>query len=196
VVFFYEKGSKNQLIFKWTLLSCFCGVCISSFLSVFFVIMDLNKVMLIGRATNNLQLKMIESSNTPVVNFTVATNRKFKNKEGNIMEDAEYHRCVSYGKGAEVLGKYLTKGKRIYLEGRLRTRKWQDNTGQDRFSTEIIVDNFIFLDSRNRNEGENAGSTEDQKGSLKEDKKEEIIEGVKGKVIIDVNPEDDEEVPF
>ena len=53
------------------------------------------------------------------------------------MEDAEYHRCVAYGKGAEVLGKYLVKGKRIYVEGRLRTRKWQDSEGADKFSTEI-----------------------------------------------------------
>lgn len=104
--------------------------------------------MIIGRATNNLQVKTIESSWTPVVNFTVATNRKFKNKDGNILEDAEYHRCVSYGKGADVLGKYLTKGKRIYIEGRLRTRKWQDSEGLERFSTEIIVDNFIFLDPK------------------------------------------------
>jgi single-strand DNA-binding protein len=89
--------------------------------------MDLNKVMIIGRSTSNLQVKTIESSGTPVVNFTVATNRKFKNRDGNVLEDAEYHRCVSYGKGAEVLGKYLNKGKRIYIEGRLRTRKWEDS---------------------------------------------------------------------
>lgn len=110
--------------------------------------MDLNKVMIIGRATNNLQVKTIESSGTPVVNFTVATNRKFKNKDGNVLEDAEYHRCVAYGKGAEVLSKYLNKGKRIYIEGRLRTRKRQDSEGNDKFSTEIIVDNFIFLDPK------------------------------------------------
>jgi len=116
--------------------------------------MDLNKVMIIGRATNNLQVKTIESSWTPVVNFTVATNRKFKNKDGNILEDAEYHRCVSYGKGAEVLGKYLNKGKRIYIEGRLRTRKWQDSEGLERFSTEIIVDNFIFLDPKGSSDGD------------------------------------------
>ena len=89
--------------------------------------MDLNKVMIIGRSTSNLQVKTIESSGTPVVNFTVATNRKFKNRDGNVLEDAEYHRCVAYGKGAEVLGKYLNKGKRIYIEGRLRTRKWEDS---------------------------------------------------------------------
>jgi len=110
--------------------------------------MDLNKVMLIGRATSNLQVNIIESSNTSVANFTVATNRKFKNRDGNVMEEAEYHRCVAYGKWAEILWKYLTKWKRTYLEWRLRTRKWQDNTWQDRFSTEVVVDNFIFLDSK------------------------------------------------
>ena len=110
--------------------------------------MDLNKVMIIGRSTSNLQVKTIESSGTPVVNFTVATNRKFKNRDGNVLEDAEYHRCVSYGKGAEVLGKYLNKGKRIYIEGRLRTRKWEDSEWKEKFSTEVIVDNFIFLDQK------------------------------------------------
>ena len=110
--------------------------------------MDLNKVMLIGRSTSTLQVKTIESTQSAVVNFTIATNRRYKNKEGNVLEDAEYHRCVAYGNSAEVLWKYLTKGKRIYIEWRLRTRKWQDSEGHDRFSTEIIVDSFIFLDSK------------------------------------------------
>lgn len=127
----------------------------SLFYTIIARVMDLNKVMIIGRATNNLQVKTIESSGTPVVNFTVATNRKFKNKDGNVLEDAEYHRCVAYGKGAEVLAKYLTKGKRTYIEGRLRTRKRQDSEGNDKFSTEIIVDNFIFLDPKGQgDEGE------------------------------------------
>ena len=110
--------------------------------------MDLNKVQLIWRATANLDVKTIESSGTSVVNFTIVTNRKFKNRDGNVVEEAEYHRCVAYGKWAEVLGQYVTKWKRIYIEGRLRTRKWQDTEGRDRFSTEVIVDNFIFLDSK------------------------------------------------
>ena len=110
--------------------------------------MDLNKVMLIGRSTNTLQVKTIESTQSAVVNFTIATNRRYKNKEGNVLEDAEYHRCVAYGNWAEVLWKYLTKWKRIYIEWRLRTRKRQDAEGHDRFSTEIIVDSFIFLDSK------------------------------------------------
>ena len=78
--------------------------------------MDLNKVQLIGRATNNLEVKTIESSGTSVVNFTIVTNRKFKNRDGNVVEEAEYHRCVAYWKWAEVLGQYVTKWKRIYVE--------------------------------------------------------------------------------
>ena len=104
--------------------------------------------MLIGRSTNTLQVKTIESTQSAVVNFTIATNRRYKNKEGNVLEDAEYHRCVAYGNWAEVLWKYLTKWKRIYIEWRLRTRKRQDAEGHDRCSTEIIVDSFIFLDSK------------------------------------------------
>ena len=110
--------------------------------------MDLNKVMLIGRSTTDVEIKMIESSNTPVVNFTVATNRRYKNKDEQLVEESEYHRCVAYGNAAEIIGKYVTKGKRMYVEGRLRTRKREDTNGGTRYSTEIVVDNFIFLDSR------------------------------------------------
>lgn len=110
--------------------------------------MDLNKVMLIGRATDSTEVKIIESNNTPVTNFVVATNRKFTNKDGNDMEEAEYHRCVAYGSSAEVLSKYVHKGKRIYIEGRLRTRKREDSAGVTKHSTEIIVTHFIFLDTK------------------------------------------------
>ena len=85
--------------------------------------MDLNKVLLIGRATDTPEIKRIDSNDSSVINFVIATNRKFKNKDGNTQEEAEYHRCVAYGNSADVLGKYLHKGKRIYVEGRLRTRK-------------------------------------------------------------------------
>jgi len=110
--------------------------------------MDLNKVMLIGRSTTDVEIKKIEASGTSVVNFTVATNRRYKNKDGQTVEESEYHRCVAYGNAADVIGKYVNKGKRLYVEGRLRTRKWEDSTGQTRYTTEIVVENFIFLDSR------------------------------------------------
>lgn len=96
----------------------------------------------------DVEIKMIESSGTPVVNFTVATNRRFKDKNDNPVEQSEYHRCVSYGSAAEIIGKYVTKGKRLYIEGRLRNRKWEDTNGTNRVSTEVVVDKVIFLDSR------------------------------------------------
>lgn len=110
--------------------------------------MDLNKVSLIGRSTTDVEIKTIEASGTSVVNFTVATNRRYKNKDAQIVEESEYHRCVAYGNAADVIGKYVNKGKRLYVEGRLRTRKWDDSTGQTRYTTEVVVENFIFLDSR------------------------------------------------
>ena len=110
--------------------------------------MDLNKVLLMGRATAIPQLKKIESLNISVVNFTIATNRRYKNKDWNLLEDTEYHKCVAYDKQADLLSTYLTKGKKLYVEGKLRTKKWQDSQGIDRFTTEIIVENFIFLEKK------------------------------------------------
>ncbi len=128
---------------------------ITTFYIIIFTHMDLNKVLLIGRATDTSEIKRIESNDSSVVNFVIATNRKFKNKDGNIQEEAEYHRCVAYGNSADVLGKYLHKWKRVYVEGRLRTRKWTDNAGLTKYSTEVIVTHFIFLDSKANGEDEN-----------------------------------------
>lgn len=104
--------------------------------------------MLMGRATATPQLKKIDSLNISVVNFTLATNRRYKNNDGNLLEDTEYHKCVAYDKQADLLSTYLTKGKKLYVEGKLRTKKWQDSQGIDRFTTEIIVENFIFLEKK------------------------------------------------
>lgn len=104
--------------------------------------------MLMGRATAIPQLKKIESLNISVVNFTIATNRRYKNKDWNLLEDTEYYKCVAYDKQADLLSTYLTKGKKLYVEGKLRTKKWQDSQGIDRFTTEIIVENFIFLEKK------------------------------------------------
>jgi len=110
--------------------------------------LDLNKVQLIGRSTATVTTKLIEPSNIAVVNFTVVTNRKYKNAQWVLMSDSEYHKCTAYGNSADILGKYLTKGKKVYVEWRLKTRKWTDGAGVERSGTEIIVDNFIFLDNK------------------------------------------------
>lgn len=110
--------------------------------------MDLNKVMVIGRITSDLEVKKMEASGASVVNFSVATNRKYKNKEWNVVEESEFHRCVAFGNAADLIGQYLSKGSKVYIEGRLKTRKWEDSNGTTRYTTEIIVENFIFLDSK------------------------------------------------
>lgn len=110
--------------------------------------MDLNKVMLIWRSTTDVEVQKIESTGSSVVNFTVATNRRYKNKEDQLIEESEYHRCVAYGSAADIIAQYVNKWKRIYVEARLRTRKWEDTNGNSRYSTELVVDNFIFLDAK------------------------------------------------
>lgn len=110
--------------------------------------MDLCRVTLLWTNVTDVEVKIIESTGNPVVNFTVATNRRYKNKDGNLVEESEYSRCVAYGNAADILWKYANKGKRMYVEGRLRTRKWEDTTGNVRYTTEIVIDNFIFLDSK------------------------------------------------
>lgn len=114
--------------------------------------MDLNKVMIIGRNTTDPDIRKIETTWTTVVKFSVATNRKFKNKDWNVIEEAEFHRCVAFGNSADLLSQYLVKWKKVYIEGRLRTRKWEDTNWINRYSTEIVIENFIFLDSRPTNE--------------------------------------------
>lgn len=108
---------------------------------------DLNRVMLIWRTTGDAEVKKSEAW-TSIVPFSLATNRRYKNKEGNQIEEAEFHRCVAFGNIADIFWQYLNKWKRIYIEGRLRTRKWEDGSWNNRYTTEIIVEDFIFLDSK------------------------------------------------
>ncbi len=124
---------------------------------------DLNRVTLIGRATTDLEVKQIGDNNTSVVNFSLATNRSYKNKQGNRVEDAEFHRCTAFGKTAEILGQYLNKGNRVYVEGRLQTRQWEDSNGNNRYTTEVIIRNFIFLDSKSDQVPSSANSKDDAK---------------------------------
>lgn len=112
------------------------------------MVFNLNKVTLMGRATANVETKKIEWSNLSVVNFTVATNSQYKNAKGELITEPEYHKCTAYGNNADTLGKYLTKGKKIYIEGKLRTRRRNDTNGNPRQATEIIVQTFIFLDPK------------------------------------------------
>lgn len=106
---------------------------------------SLNKVMLIGNLTRDPVLKYTPK-NTAVCSFGIATNRSWTTGEGGEKrEETDFHNLVAWSKLAEVIGQHLHKGDKIYAEGRLQTRKWQDKEGQDRYTTEVVVDSMIIL---------------------------------------------------
>ncbi len=106
--------------------------------------MALNKAMIIGNLGRDPELRYTQSG-TPVANFSVATNRKWKDKSGQLQEQTEWHRIVVFGRQAETCEKYLKKGRQAYIEGRLQTRDWEDRDGNKRSTTEIVADTVQFL---------------------------------------------------
>lgn len=101
--------------------------------------MNLNKVFLLGRLTADPQLRMT-AAGKPVVTFSLATNRLWINQQGQRQEDTQYHNIVIWGRQAEVANQFLRKGGLVLVEGRLQTRTWKDQQGQNRKTTEIIAD--------------------------------------------------------
>jgi single-strand DNA-binding protein len=107
--------------------------------------MSLNKALLIGNLTRDPESRTTPNGQT-VATFTVATNRAWTTQAGERQERTEFHNVVSWGRLAEIVGKYLAKGRRVYVEGRLQTRDWQGQDGIKRYRTEIVADNVIMLD--------------------------------------------------
>jgi single-strand DNA-binding protein len=107
----------------------------------------LNKVQLIGRLGKDPELRTTQS-NTSVCSFSIATTDKYKNKEGEWVENTEWHNIVTWANLADICAKYLQKGKQVYIEGKLQTRKWQDKDGADRYTTEIVANEMKMLGSR------------------------------------------------
>lgn len=103
-----------------------------------------NKVMLIGRLGNDPEVRYT-SNGGAVANFNVATNESWTDKQGQKQEKTEWHRIVVWGKLAELCGQYLSKGRQVFVEGRLQTREWQDKEGGKRYTTEVVVQNVQFL---------------------------------------------------
>lgn len=107
--------------------------------------MDLNRAQIIGRLTQDPEVRTTPNGAT-VASFSVATNFSWTNQSGEKQESVEYHNVVAWRKLAEIIGQYLKKGKRVYIEGRLQTRSWDDPSGIKKYRTEIIADNMIMLD--------------------------------------------------
>ena len=115
-----------------------------------------NKVIIIGNLGQDPEIKYMPSGSA-VTNLSIATTERFKDKEtGEQQERTEWHRVAMFGRLAEIAGEYLRKGSQVYIEGKLRTRKWQDKQGQDRYSTEILADEMQMLGSRGGGAGAGA----------------------------------------
>ena len=113
-----------------------------------------NKVILVGNLGKDPEVRYMPNGNA-VANFTVATSESWKDQQGQLQERTEWHNIVMYRRLAEVAGEYLKKGSKVYLEGKLQTSKWQDQTtGQDRYKTEINAMEMQMLDSRNSGAGQ------------------------------------------
>ncbi|MEN9524469.1 MAG: hypothetical protein RL536_538 [Candidatus Parcubacteria bacterium] len=105
--------------------------------------MYLNKVLLIGNLTRDPELKALPSG-IKVCSFGLATNRVYKDKEGNKQETTEFHNVTAFGRTGELVAQYMKKGSQVYLEGRLQTRSWEGKDGEKKYRTEIIADTVQF----------------------------------------------------
>ncbi|WP_165175030.1 single-stranded DNA-binding protein [Desulfovibrio sp. ZJ369] len=111
----------------------------------------LNKVMIIGRLGRDPELRYTQSG-APVASLSVATDESYTDRDGNKVERTEWHRVSVFQRQAETCANYLTKGSLVYVEGSLQTRKWQDQQGQDRYTTEIKAQRVQFLDRKSDRE--------------------------------------------
>lgn len=115
---------------------------------------SLNKVQVIGNLGNDPDPKYTQSG-MAITNISVATTAKWKDRDGNLKEETEWHRIVFFGKLAEIAGEYLRKGAQVYVEGRLKTEKWTDNNNVERYTTKIIADELVMLGGRRDGDNDN-----------------------------------------
>lgn len=117
----------------------------------------INKVILIGNLGVDPELRFTQSG-TPVASFRIATSERWKDKEGNQQEQTEWHNIVAWGRLGELCNEYLNKGSKVYIEGKLKTRKWQDQNGNDRYTTDIVARDVQFLTPRGEGGGGSYGA--------------------------------------
>lgn len=127
---------------------------------------SINKVILIGNVGQDPEVRPCKDS--VVANISIATSKSYKNKEGEKVETTEWHRLVVFGKLAEIVQKYVKKGSKIYIEGELKTRKWQDKEGMDRYTTEIVVNDLSLLGGGNIDKTESYQPPASKQGSMSE----------------------------
>lgn len=122
--------------------------------------MSVNKVILVGNLGANPEMRFTAGGQA-VANMRIATTERYTDKSGQKQEQTEWHTVVAFARLAEICGQYLTKGRQVYIEGRIRTRQWQDQQGQKRYTTEIVANTMQMLGGRTGAERapEQAGAT-------------------------------------
>ena len=152
-----------------------------------------NKVILVGNCGQDPETRVIPSTGASVTNLSVATSESWKDKvTGDQQERTEWHRVVFFNRLAEIAGEYVRKGSKLYIEGSLRTRKWQGQDGQDRYTTEIVGSEMQMLDSRGSSpSGEFSGSNDQIKNN--EFSNQSSSESSSGSQSIDAF---DDDIPF
>jgi single-strand DNA-binding protein len=117
----------------------------------------INKAILIGNLGADPEVRYTQNG-TAVATFNVATTERWKGQDGQMQEQTEWHRVVAWAKLADICGEYLHKGSRVYIEGKIQTRKWQDKDGADRYTTEIVARDMKMLTPKGGEGGRQAGS--------------------------------------
>lgn len=125
---------------------------------------SLNKVMLIGNLGKDPEVRYT-GSGMAVASFSLATSERIKNKSGEYEDKTEWHNITLWGKQAEFAKNYLTKGRTVFVEGRLQTRKWQDKDGKDRYTTEIVGDRIQAVDGKKNGGGEEGNTPSNHQSS-------------------------------
>jgi len=146
----------------------------------------INKVILIGHTGDEVKMHYFEGGNS-IGRFPLATNEEYTNRTtGERVSNTEWHNIVVRNKAAEICEKYLKKGDKVYIEGRLKTRKWQDDKGMDRYSTEIQCTDFTFLSTKNDSQGGNVPNPTSQQVGQKPAEKP----------VTETKTEDADDLPF
>lgn len=134
---------------------------IGAFFNPFFMSNSLNKVQLIGNLTAEPEIRETPNGQK-VATFSLATNRRWKDASGMLQEDTEFHNCVAWRGLADIAEQYMHKGKKVYVEGYLKTRSWDDASGVKRYKTEVVADNVILLSTAGGNSGSESSGGEDR----------------------------------
>lgn len=150
--------------------------------------MSVNKAIIVGRLGQDPEVRYTQS-NAAVATLSIATSEKYKDRNGQMQESTEWHRCVAWGRTAEICQQYLKKGSLVYIEGPIQTRSWEDKSGEKKYTTEIKVLSMQMLDSKGMsqdNDGYNKNSQSNGSSQPKE------------KMAVDLSsmPDKDEDLPF